>query len=1026
MSQLKVIRKEFERPDTRYRSLPFWAWNDQLEEEEIKRQIGIMKEQGIGGFFMHSREGLETPYMGEAWKNCIKAAVNEAKKLNMEAWLYDEDRWPSGTAGGSVTAQYGDASRCKGITLEVCPYDYEVPVEETSIVAIYRAKINEMEIYELKRLSLDEKPALEIDERLLIARLEISGKSEWFNNEAPPDNLNPQAVKHFLEATHEKYKDIIGEEFGKTVLGIFTDEPSLADRNTKFAPNRGWIPWTYYFDKYFYEQRGYEIFDLLPYIYFNGIYSSKIRHDYWWTISLKYCEAYSKNISEWCEKNGIAYTGHFLQEDKLGLCARVNGSIMPHYVYQHIPGIDMLCERTEEYMTVKQCTSVANQFSKPTVITETYGCTGWEFNFEGQKWIGDWQYVLGINRRCQHLALYSIKGCRKRDYPPSFNYNTTWWECSYMVEEYFARLSSVLTTGKVIREVLVLHPMSTAWSMLGTNPYGNPVRRNERDVPKIDEYGYKFNDFLKYITSMHYDVDLGDEIIMAEFARIEEESFVIKAAKYKVVIIPSMKTMLNSTLQLLGEYLDNGGKLIVVKPVPTMVQGVESEKLDILFKHRNIFFAEDSEEAVAILNSILPRHVAITKDNGSEHTSLLCSLRETEDYYTLFVVNNDRTGAQSANISLNFNGSVEEWNPLTGEQKIKETALVKEGIVFKEYFAPAASKLYIIKKGQRELKTQNEVSSIKKEIIYTLPKQAKVKRNMENVLTLDMCSYSLNESQWSEEMEIWKMQRAVREKLSMKQIYRNEIEQRYKWIGKPHENDGKSLSIKLRFNVEDIPEDEVYLVLEEAQHFSIVLNGIAVGKAPQGWFLDKAFKKIQLPRLKKGENVIELNCGYLNSMEIEDCYIIGDFSVSPSRSIKAVLPSINIGDWTSQGYFNYPGNISYRYSFNYNPIEGSQVGLSLEDYSATCIKLKVNKGIYDIPWKADSKVNISNSLLPGKNDIEVVVYGSPRNMLGPFHLAEEKREVTNDMAFRPEGREYTPHYNVFPYGLFSPPKIIIK
>ena len=134
----------------------------------------------------------------------------------------------------------------------------------------------------------------------------------------------------------------------------------------------------------------------------------------------------------------------------MGLAVRVNGAVMPHYRYQHVPGIDLLCEQTEEYLTVKQCTSVARQLGKKQVLTETYGCTGWEFTFEGQKWIGDWQYVLGVNRRCQHLALYSLRGCRKRDYPPSFNYNTNWWNKNRHTEDYFARLSVLLEQGEAL------------------------------------------------------------------------------------------------------------------------------------------------------------------------------------------------------------------------------------------------------------------------------------------------------------------------------------------------------------------------------------------------------------------------------------------------------------------------------------------------------------------------------------------------------------------------------------------------
>ena len=162
----------------------------------------------------------------------------------------------------------------------------------------------------------------------------------------------------------------------------------------------------------------------------------------------------------------------------MGRAVRVNGAVMPNYQYQHVPGIDMLCEQTGEYLTVKQCTSAAAQLGKKQVLSETYGCTGWDFTFEGQKWMGDWQFVLGVNRRCQHLALYSLRGCRKRDYPPSFNYNTSWWRENKRTEDYFARLSLALEQGEVIREILLIHPLSTVWSRLGVSTWGNPVRRN--------------------------------------------------------------------------------------------------------------------------------------------------------------------------------------------------------------------------------------------------------------------------------------------------------------------------------------------------------------------------------------------------------------------------------------------------------------------------------------------------------------------------------------------------------------------
>ena len=83
-----------------YGSLPFWSWNDRLDEEELRRQMRVMKDIGMNGFFMHARGGLETEYLSDEWYSCINACIDEAKKLGMEAWSYDENGWPSGFAGG--------------------------------------------------------------------------------------------------------------------------------------------------------------------------------------------------------------------------------------------------------------------------------------------------------------------------------------------------------------------------------------------------------------------------------------------------------------------------------------------------------------------------------------------------------------------------------------------------------------------------------------------------------------------------------------------------------------------------------------------------------------------------------------------------------------------------------------------------------------------------------------------------------------------------------------------------------------
>ena len=102
-SGLAGILPRLPNPPSDYRGTPFWAWNAKLDPAEIREQVRVFHEMGLGGFFMHSRTGLATPYLGKEWFDCVRAAVDEAKALGLQPWMYDEDRWPSGAAGGLVT-----------------------------------------------------------------------------------------------------------------------------------------------------------------------------------------------------------------------------------------------------------------------------------------------------------------------------------------------------------------------------------------------------------------------------------------------------------------------------------------------------------------------------------------------------------------------------------------------------------------------------------------------------------------------------------------------------------------------------------------------------------------------------------------------------------------------------------------------------------------------------------------------------------------------------------------------------------
>lgn len=994
---MEELRKNFLNPGKDYRGAPFWSWNDRLDPEELDRQIRDMKSSGMGGFFMHSREGLETPYLSEEWMRCIKRSVQTAKEIGMNAWLYDEDRWPSGFAGGLVAKAIGDEGRAKILTLEMVKGEIDPDGSLASFIAV----LNDTSLSKLKRVT--EKMSLEDNEVGLIFRREICPKTDWFNGDTYSDNLNPKSVRAFIETTYEAYFRECGEEFGKTIPGIFTDEPNIfAWRVAK----RG-LPWTDIFPEFFKERRGYDIVENLPYLFFDGERSYKIRYDYWRTITELFVSAYSKQLGEWCKDHNLLFTGHYLYENEFPRAIITSGAIMPHYVHQGLPGIDILTESIRETLTVKQCSSVANQFGKKRVLSELYGCTGWEFTFEGQKWVGDWQYALGVNLRCQHLALYTLRGCRKRDYPPSFNYNTTWWKYNKVVEDYFARLSLILSEGKVVRDILLLHPIESGWMLF-----------NGANFEEVSKIGEEFQSIADTLLGIHRDFDLGDESIIEEYGKVINGRFVVNQASYKVLILPPMKTVRKRTVELIKEFLDSGGCVIAIKPTPDKVLA-QDEDLSWLFSHPNVSLLNDKRELSDALDKILEPRIRIQEIPGEEASSFIYMERDIDGLDVFFIVNTDRNSSHNLEISIHNNGRVEEWNPLTGE--IKEIYTIQEENItrIKTKFGPAESKIYVIDTRSRPTISSPEKLQYRRSI-YMGP-VTRFKRSDPNVLVLDFCQYRFKGEEWSEILPVWKAQLEIRRRLGMRDIHINGIEQRWRWVHQPHENDNKPVEFRFTFKVKDIPKTPISLVVENAEDFEIYFNGQMVSNRPKGWYLDRSFDQVELPTPKIGENELILFCLYKNRMEVEDCYIIGDFGVDAlTRELIEEPEKIHFGDWCLQGYPHYAGSISYIDEVELSLQPDEKIFIRLGNHSAITTAVWVNgKLAGHIPWKCADGLDITPFVIKGKNLIEIEVVGSPRNILGPLHQKSGKRPWTDSRSFRTEGEEFTPDYVLMPFGLFD-------
>jgi hypothetical protein len=181
---------------------------------------------------------------------------------------------------------------------------------------------------------------------------------------------------------------------------------------------------------------------------------------------------------------------------------------------------------------------------------------------------------------------------------------------------------------------------------------------------------------------------------------------------------------------------------------------------------------------------------------------------------------------------------------------------------------------------------------------------------------------------------------------------------------------------------------------------------------------------IPLRGIKEGSNEIILSCEYHNRMEVEDIYLIGDFGVDLDRSLTAEPKTLALGDWCTQGYFHYCGSMVYHHEVFVPLVEGTRTILELGAYSGVTIEIRVNGTLAGhVPWRSASLLDITPYLSDGKNEIDIEVMGSPRNMLGPFHQLSGDPFTTSWASFRKTGSDYTPEYKLHPYGLYEKVKI---
>lgn len=1020
----------FHNPSNLYRPWPLFSLNGDYSSPEsvqaLTTALSDLKSAGFGGVYLHPRPGLLTEYLSPQWFQLIETLIHACVDMDLVPALYDENSYPSGHAGGHVTA---DAPELQAFHV-VPVYGQGTPLPKGFLCA--REWKQGLPGANIKTAQPDQSWVAFCPREAFIA--------EWHGRQPTASLLHPGTAERFLQKTHAAYRRNLSANAWQQLASIFTDEPHLiADQHG--IEGQG-LPLTPYLSQAFGERWGYALEPCLPSLFFDVDDFQRVRFHYYELCHDLFRESWAKPLARWTQANGIRLTGHYLEHDwpvpyatpgQMELLAEMDwpgtdqllgfplAGHDQHDIQNHPPSPPGSEPHLLYYL--RQAASVANQLGKDRVMNECWGASSHASDPSDWYRIGTYLLANGVNHLVPHHCMPDFRGTRKHDHPPFLSQQSPWFPSIRPLIDELSRIAQAVTPGRVENRVLILDAQTTGFLLAAKGRASDP---ENSEITSIDKQGplrqlrESIVGLAESLAWAQIDFDIGDEYLLQAHGSISADGGLCVGRQTYTLLVwpPGMIHLRSASMERLDAYLRKGGQIAGPLPDRIRVDGETSNQLDKwLHAYPSQITRIDPAELVAFIQKRIPPRLQVTgKNNGCLH------LRKVQPGQTTWLLVNSAPETRVFTFPTEARdvSKAYEIDLADGQATRLPDEFNADGSL---PLNPVSARLLIFSDPQPELKAvapQKIRSSTSGEALNPV----QIKRSEAAVLAVDCCHLrtgSKDHGTWETRQAnrlLWSRHGLCPDGWSRTIQYRQDVQDRAIALGQT-----EPIELSYRFEIgEGVETSGFQIVIEQPWHKEAFINGVELDASQGETWIDPSLLRFNVGKhLRAGSNELLLKQpGFDAHCEVSNIYVLGDFSLEPIEpGFRIVTPSpLGLGTWNAHGLPFYDRTVCYRFK---TPTAGALV-IDPLNWRGSWLEVTGPEG------KAHTWPGRTLSIHANEPTLwDIRVTGLPWNLFGPWHRKQaDPFKFTNPSDWNAPVAEIQPQpgsaYQFLDFGLLTGPQ----